>query len=175
MSITLRRAVPDDAAAFARLMAEPAVYGNLMQLPHPTELMWRERLTEPSAAARTDLHLVAELDGRVVGSAGLHPVGPALRRRHVMFFGISVAADAQRRGVGSALLAGLLDYADNWAQVLRVELAVFVDNEAAMALYRKFGFETEGRLRGYALRNGVYEDVFTMARWHPSPPTLRPA
>ena len=43
--ITLRRASPADAADFARLMADPEVFGALMQLPWPSEAMWRERLS----------------------------------------------------------------------------------------------------------------------------------
>ena len=52
--------------------------------------------------------LVAILDGKVVGTAGLHPVGTALRRRHAMELGICVAAPAQGHGVGKALMAALL-------------------------------------------------------------------
>ena len=172
MTITVRRATPRDAAAYARLMSEPSVYGNLMQLPMPNEELWLARLTEATAPGKPDLLLSAELDGEVVGSSGLHPAGPQLRRRHVMYLGISVAPSAQRRGVGSALMAAMCDYADRWAGALRLELTVFVDNEPAIALYRKFGFEVEGRHRAYALRDGTYVDTYAMARLHPNPPAL---
>ena len=49
---------------------------------------------------------------------------------------------------------------------------MFVDNTHAVALYRRYGFEHEGTLRAYALRDGVYVDVYTMARLHPNPPQL---
>ena len=70
-------------------------------------------------------------------------------------------------------MAAMCDYADHWAGVLRLELTVYTDNEAAIALYRKFGFEIEGTHRAYAMRDGAYADVLAMARLHPHPPRLR--
>ena len=84
MTITIRRARPDDAAAIARMMDDPAVYPGLMQMPFNTSVeAHRARLTDNLAPGKLDLSLVAERDGEIVGSAGLHPVGPAVRRRHV--------------------------------------------------------------------------------------------
>jgi len=172
-SLTLRRANARDAADFARINSHPDVQPNLMQLPFGNEERWRQILSENDQPGRTDFVLVAEQGGRMVGSAGLHPVGAQLRRRHVAVLGISVAHDAQRQGVGSALLAALCDYADHWGQVLRIELTVFADNERAIALYRRFGFTHEGTHRGYALRHGAFADVHSMARLHPRPPSIR--
>lgn len=165
---TVRRGRPADAAEMARIMGCPEVYANLMQLPMPSEEMWRKRLETMADPERTDVFLVAERGGRVVGSAGLHPA-PQLRRRHAAMMGISVAPEAQGRGVGSALMQAVCDYADGWAQILRIELTVFTDNARAIALYQRFGFRHEGTHRGYALRDGVYMDVHAMARLHPRP------
>ena len=79
VSISVRRAVVGDAAAYARIMGDPAVYPGLMQMPFASEELWRQRLTDANALGKTDLLLVAELNGDVVGSAGLHPVGPNLK------------------------------------------------------------------------------------------------
>ena len=175
LPVTLRRATPDDAPAFVRIMGDPAVLANLMQVPYPSDSRWRQVLADNDAPGSTHLALVAEVDGRVVGSAGLHPVGPQLRRRHAAMLGISVVPEAQGRGVGTALMQALCDYADRWGHVLRIELTVFADNARAIALYRRFGFEHEGVHRAYALRDGAYVDAVAMARLHPSPPSLRPA
>jgi putative acetyltransferase len=83
--------------------------------------------------------------------------------------------EAQGQGVGSALMAALCDYADRWLGTLRIELTVYTDNEAALKLYRKFGFEIEGTMRGYAMRDGRYVDAYAMARFHPDPPRIAPA
>jgi len=174
MTITIRRASPNDAAAYARFMSNPAVFAGLMQMPYTDEEVWRFRLSESCDPAKTDLLLVAVLDAEVVGSCGLHPVGPTLRRRHAVTLGISVAPEAQGRGVGSALMAAMCDYADRWIGALRMELTVYTDNERAIALYRKFGFEIEGTFRGYAMRDGRYVDAYAMARLHPDPPRIEP-
>jgi putative acetyltransferase len=170
MTITVRRTLTTDAAAIARIVGDPAVYPGLMQLPHTSEEIWAARLAEACKPGKADLLLVAELNGEVVGSSGLHPVGESLRRRHAMMLGISVAPAAQRRGVGHALMTAMCDWADNWAGVLRLELQVYIDNAAALALYRRHGFEIEGTHRGYAMRDGRYVDSCSMARWHPKPP-----
>ena len=172
MSINIRRASVKDAAAYARIMAEQEVFGNLLQLPYADEEGWRQRLADSAALGRPEINLVAEVDGELVATAGLHPVGAALRRRHAMHLGISVARHAQGRGVGNALMAALCDYADNWAGVLRIELTVFDDNTRAIALYRKFGFDIEGTHRGYALRDGRYVTTLSMARLHPHQPQV---
>jgi putative acetyltransferase len=148
------------------------VFGNLMQLPYPSAEMWHERLKQPPPPGSFDLLLIAERDGELVGSAGLHPTGTQLRRRHAAMLGISVIPSAHRQGVGTALMTALCDYADRWAQLLRIELTVYTDNAAAIALYRRFGFDIEGTHRGYALRDGAYVDALSMARLHPNPPQL---
>jgi len=172
MTLSIRRASPKDAAAMARLMADPAVYPDLLQMPYANEERWQAMLGESLAPGKQDLLLVAEVNGELVGQAGLHPAGVAIRRRHAMYLGISVASTAQRQGIGTALMTALCDYADNWLACLRIELTVYTDNEIAQRLYRNFGFEVEGTLRAYALRDGVYVDAYSMARLHPNPPTI---
>ncbi|MBK8527083.1 MAG: GNAT family N-acetyltransferase [Rubrivivax sp.] len=170
--ISLRRATPADAADFARINSHPDVQPNLMQLPYGNVERWKQILTDNDQPGRTDIVLVAERAGRMVGSAGLHPAGAALRRRHAAMLGISVAAEAQGQGVGRTLIQALCDYADRWAQILRIELTVFTDNEGAIKLYRSLGFEHEGTHRAYALRNGEFVDAHCMARLHPQPPRI---
>lgn len=155
------------------IMGDPLVLPGLLQLPYPTEALWRKRIEEmPVGPTTAELFIVAERAGVVVGNAGVHPV-PHVRRQHCAGISMAVARQAQGQGVGSALMAALIDWADNWAQLLRLELTVFTDNAAAIALYRKFGFELEGTHRAYGLRDGAYADVHAMARLHPNPAKLR--
>jgi putative acetyltransferase len=170
--LTLRSVQTQDASAIAQLMADPEVFGNTLQLPYASEELWTKRLNAAQTGNR--LQLVALKDEHLLGFAGLHAAGPQVRRSHAVGLGISVAQHAQGQGVGTALLRALTDYADQWGSILRIELTVFADNARAIALYERFGFEQEGRHRGYALRNGQYSDVLSMARWHPQPPGLTP-
>ncbi|MGR6432256.1 GNAT family N-acetyltransferase [Rhizobium sp. PAMB 3174] len=115
-----------------------------------------------AAIGPEDISIVAELNGKVVGDAGARRF--AGRRAHVARIGMGLHDDYHRRGIGSALLAAIIDAADNWHDIRRLELEVFADNKAAIGLYRKFGFQEEGLLRGYAYRNGTYADALVMAR-----------
>ena len=154
------------------IMGDPDVLAGLLQLPHPTEAAWKKRIEEmPIGPTTAELFIVAERGGEVVGNAGVHPIAH-VRRRHAAGIGMAVAKHAQGQGVGTALMAAIVDWADNWAQLLRLELTVYTDNAAAQALYRKFGFVHEGTHRAYAIRDGAYVDTLAMARLHPHPPRL---
>jgi L-phenylalanine/L-methionine N-acetyltransferase len=133
---------------------------NTLQLPYGSRDLVRDRLENPPPDDRHSL--VAVVRDRVVGQLGLH-VGNG-RRTHVAGLGMMVHADYQGRGVGTALMTAAVDLAENWLNVSRIELTVFCDNEAAIALYRKFGFEVEGTLRDYAFRQGQFIDAYLMAR-----------
>ena len=68
------------------------------------------------------------------------------------------------KGIGSALLAALLEAADNWYALRRVQLEAYVDNEPALRLYKKFGFEIEGKHIKAGFCNGKFVDVYSLAR-----------
>jgi putative acetyltransferase len=103
----------------------------------------------------------------VIGSAGLS-VYDNLRLRHSAGIGIMVHKDYQNMGVGSALMEALIDIADNWLMLVRIDLTVFEDNLKAIKLYEKFGFEKEGVKKLAGIRNGEYVNELIMARINPS-------
>ena len=107
--------------------------------------------------------MVATADDALVGYGSLVQVSSSPRVKHVRGLALVVAQSHQGRGVGDQLLTRLLDWADNWAGVLRVELTVYADNAAAIRLYEK----REGLHRAYALRGGQYVHASAMARLHP--------
>ena len=164
VNVVVRRAEPDDYEAFWRTFRGESVYSGTLQEPLPSREAWRKRLAEP---VEGDYLLVACINGEVVGNAGLHQSSKRPRRAHAMWVGMTVREDLQGKGVGTALMQALVDLADGWLNVFRLELTVFVDNKRAIALYRKFGFEIEGTHKAYALRAGEYVDAHFMARIRP--------
>ncbi|HEY0883930.1 MAG TPA: GNAT family N-acetyltransferase [Ramlibacter sp.] len=170
-AVTIRSQEPEDAAAVSALMGRTGTFEGTLQLP---DMPVASRIEFLQKVDTQSCKLVALAGGTVVGAAGLHPAGMAPRRGHARMLGIGIAQEWQGRGLGRRLITRLLDWADNWAGVLRVELTVHADNERAIALYRGLGFVEEGRLRAYALKNGRYADAFVMARLHPHPPQLAP-
>lgn len=162
--ITIRHAEPDDYQAIQEIFSYPKAFAGTLQLPFPSQEMWRKRLAEPPEGV---YNLVAVVDGKVVGQLGLH-TSSRPRRRHVASFGIGVHDDWQGKGIGRALLQACLEMADNWLNISRLELEVYTDNEPAVRLYQSFGFELEGTKRMDAFRDGRYVDSYIMARLRPS-------
>jgi L-phenylalanine/L-methionine N-acetyltransferase len=113
--------------------------------------------------------LVAEVDvnggKKVIGVVGLH-VNRNPRLRHSASIGIMMHVEYQGKGIGTALLKKVIDLADNWLMLIRVELTAFVENEGAVRLYQSFGFQIEGTKRYAAIRNGKYADEYLMARYN---------
>jgi putative acetyltransferase len=69
--------------------------------------------------------------------------------------------------VGTVLLGAALDLADRWLQLRRLELQVYADNAAGIALYARHGFVEEGRHRDFAFRDGAFVDAISLARLRP--------
>jgi putative acetyltransferase len=157
--LTLRAREPTDWQEVAALMQLPRVRWGTLRLPFVSAeetRKWMEKAPEGHVG------VVAVLDGRLVGSADI--LRGKGRRDHVGVIGLCVHDDFNGRGVGAALLAALIDTADNWLNLRRLELVVYVDNEPALRLYRKFGFEVEGTRRADTFRDGAFVDSFIMAR-----------
>jgi len=159
--IVVRHVETTDAQALHQLYSQPAVYRDTLQLPLPSKELWQQRIAD----LKPGMHnLVACLDGQLVGQLTVE-LNQRVRRRHVATFGIGVDSRSQGKGVGSSLMKAMIDICDNWAAIERIELTVFTDNQPAIALYRKFGFEIEGTSRRYAMRDGVLVDAYHMARF----------
>ncbi|KIH83654.1 GNAT family N-acetyltransferase [Pseudomonas batumici] len=162
-SIVIERFREAHVDGVTALYNEPAVCRQVLQMPFQSTEVWRQRLIQRQDNERL-LALVALHQGVVIGSCSLEQYA-RVRRSHAGTLGMGVATAWQGKGIGSKLLAAALDVADNWMNLQRVELTVYTDNLAAQGLYRKFGFEEEGVMRDYAIRDGHLVDTLNMARF----------
>lgn len=156
----VRAIEPEDFAAVKTIYAQPLAFRGTLQMPYPSAQIWRQRLENPPDGGR---FLVACVDEVPVGHIGLIPVGRP-RRQHVAGIGMAVHDDFAGRGIGGLLVQEALSIADRWLDLKRIELTVYTDNDRAIRLYRRHGFEEEGILRQFAFRDGEYVDALTMAR-----------
>jgi putative acetyltransferase len=158
--VLIRPVRPEDAPALYEAARHPDVARMILLTP-ALELDATREFVEADEPNRH--YLVAELDGRAIGSCTLDK-SQNPRLAHSGRLGIIVHRDYWGQGIGSLLMQAILGIADDWLNLQRVELDVFTENEAAIHLYEKFGFEKEGRRRRYAFGDGGWMDNLVMAR-----------
>jgi len=110
------------------------------------------------------LWVLAEIEGELAGSLSLARHRDSEKTKHVRGLAMGVAREYRGMGVGSALM----DYAVRWARkrkVKKIVLSVFSTNRKAIALYKKFGFVTEGTRKKQFLIQGKYVDEIMMGRF----------
>jgi putative acetyltransferase len=162
-AIAVRHYEQRDLAQIRAIYSEPDAFANTLQLPFQSEEHWRNKIGTPKEGFT---NLVAVRNDEVLGQLTLE-VFQRPRRRHAATFGMGVKGAARQLGVGSALVSAATDLCENWFNVSRIELEVYTDNAAAIALYSKHGFVIEGTCRRYAFRDGQFVDAHVMARLLP--------
>lgn len=150
----------DDEGLLALFNEECFLYNVSVRVPFTSCEEMRLWLDGVAAAQRFEI--VAVLSGEIVGFGGLYILGDG--QSHSAWLMLGVREAAQGRGVGSSLMHILIATAKIFVGLQRLQLTVFSDNEAGIALYHKFGFIIEGRHRHFARRGDDFVDAFTMAR-----------
>lgn len=156
----VRRAREPDLPAvfdsFERTAAEGKWIGSELPLDRTDRIArWRDFI-----AGTEGVMLVAEVDGEIVGGSSLQWIGHC--GTGLLGLGMWLDAPYRGRGLGTALLTQSITWAkDNGAH--KITLEVWPHNDAAIALYRRFGFEQEGYLRRHwRRRNGELWDSIVM-------------
>ena len=102
------------------------------------------------------------LNGEIAGSIGLRGVSNMMKLKHRANFGVMVRKKYWNLGIGNLLITRMLQIAKDTGYE-QVELGVFENNEKAIRIYKKIGFEEWGRFRrAFKLKNGNYYDEIIM-------------
>jgi ribosomal protein S18 acetylase RimI-like enzyme len=161
-ALEIRPAEPRDARAFLEFWTAIVAEERFVRSEevHVPARAYRRRFRQRSGL---ETHIVALEGDRLIGHVNVqrerHPV-----THHVASLSIAVAADARGRGIGRRLM----EEAIAWAKRVGIEklvLSVYPHNEAAISLYRSFGFVDEGRLARHSRKSYGYEDEILMAVW----------
>ncbi len=159
----VRDARPEDAAALVALLdrvgrEEIYIADESAQISEAQQAEILRRLNP-----EVQLVLVLEQHHVIVGSLEMIR-GTFRKNRHTAIFGMALLPESRGHGLGE----GLLRTAERWAQdagVMKISLAVFSSNRAAIRLYQRLGYQEEGRrLRQYLIA-GKWVDEIWMARW----------
>ncbi|HVB21250.1 MAG TPA: GNAT family N-acetyltransferase [Ktedonobacteraceae bacterium] len=161
--ITIRPLRLTDAHHVYEIMHMPNVLWGLSVLPSTTADAW-STIVEQWVADEHMHVFVAEIQEKAIGIICVRV--RTGRESHVGDVTLAVHDKHQRQGIGKMLLITALDLADNWLNLVRLELAVYTDNEQAIRLCQQFDFAIEGRKHYDAFRGGAYIDSYMLARLH---------
>lgn len=156
--ITIRSMRAADWPAVRDIYGQGIETGNATFEAEPPE--WEAfdtgRLASPRLVAADD-------GGRVLGWAALSAVSSRCVYGGVAEVSVYVAADARGRGVGSALLQALVRDSEA-AGLWTLQAGIFPENEATLALHRKFGFREVGRRERIGKHDGRWRDTLLLER-----------
>jgi len=159
----IRDANEDDAAAIAAIYAHHVRHGSASfeEIPPDADEI-RRRIRDVMSSGRP--YIVAERDGRVIGYAYAGMYRPRSAYRFTLEHSVYVDANVARGGVGSELMARLIERCERgpWRQMI----AVIGDsaNAGSIALHRKFGFVHTGTFRNVGFKHGRWLDTVLMQK-----------
>jgi ribosomal protein S18 acetylase RimI-like enzyme len=158
----IRRLGTGDVESFRRvrleaLHAEPAAYASkAADWESLSDDEWRRRLT--------DNPVFAAFHGEEpIGIMGLFQQRSSKMTHRATIIMVYVRQTLRRSGVATALLKSLTDCARDRG-IRQLELAVSVENPAAIRFYRSEGFTETGRIPGGFMHEGRQIDELTMVR-----------
>lgn len=159
--VVLRPVDERDTDDVVRWRAEPAVAAQLFSERPPTRaehLAWLARLRPDGD--RREFIIVERAAGRAVGTIGLSQLDRRYRRAE---YGLLIGEPAARgKGMAAEASRLLLQHAFTALGLNRVYLHVLADNDAALRLYGRLGFASEGVLREHVYKDGRFRDVVVM-------------
>ncbi len=159
--VTIRKATVEDANEIVMLVKQ--VMGEVSFFPKEPDEFDITAEDEAKYIKKTSLFLVADMNGRIVGSTTLQR-GSTKRTSHVADFGITILKEYSGVKIGTLLMEEVIKWCKE-NQVEKIELEVFEENTPAIALYKKFGFIEEGRKNKNIKIKDEYKNTLLMAKF----------
>ncbi len=166
--VIIRSPIKQDATEVLQL-AKSVIAEEIYQLTTAAEFNMtieaEEKWIEAHKTNPNHIILIAEMDSKIVGMLDFAN-GRRQRIAHTGEFGMSVELSARNQGIGSLLLQSLIEWTVENKTIEKIGLNVHSNNERAIALYKKMGFEIEG-VRKHDLKygDGQYIDTVVMGRF----------
>lgn len=161
----LRNGTANDAeAALDVFLSTHQQTDNLLTYPdeNQTTVDDEAQYLKDKTLSHNEIEIVAEVAGKIVGTAGISEVGSCYKLRHRAEFGIGIDREYWGLGIGSAMLSACIDCAKK-ASYSQLELNVVSDNHSAIAMYKKAGFVEFGRNpKGFRSRVNGYQELVYM-------------
>ena len=155
---------PDGAAVYENFTLTHGETDYLLTYPDENSFYPEQeaRFLEEKTKSANEIELIAIVDGKVVGTAGIEAVGKKDKVKHRAEFGISILKEYWGLGLGKALTKACIQCARD-AGYAQLELNAVAENDRALALYRSQGFEEFGRNpRGFNSRVSGYQELVYM-------------
>ncbi len=141
------------------MVAKEQIYLEMVEAP-PFEKV--QKFQQDHISKNGPIYYALE-NGKVVGWCDVFSSDNP-RQKHRGGLGMGLLAGYRGRGIGSQLLSAVLSHSKEFG-LEKVELHVYTSNPAAIALYKKFGFEEEGLIRKYRKLGDQYFDCIAMAKF----------
>ena len=129
------------------------------RLSREEESQWRSERSQAIEEGR-GFRLLALHGERVIANAGVDRMGG--RSGHVGGLGIAVSRGYRDEGIGTELLNEVVALARDFLKLKMLVLHVFGNNERAIRVYQRIGFEECGRIPGAIFYKGKYVDDVLM-------------
>lgn len=155
---------PDGAAVFAVFNRTHGETDYLLTYPDENSFDSEQeaQFLKEKAISPNEIELVAIVDGKIAGTAGIESVGEKYKVKHRAEFGIGILKEYWGLGLGKALTKACIQCAID-AGYEQLELNVVAENERALSLYRSLGFIEYGRNpRGFNSKISGYQELVYM-------------
>lgn len=101
-----------------------------------------------------------EIENKIVGMCSIEGINK-IRIKHRVDMAITVLKNYWGNKIGEKLIDYAIEYCKSNC-IKKIELTVRIDNERALKLYKKFGFEIEGEIKNFIYLNGNYYNCYYM-------------